>query len=410
MESLHLSRPLTLKCGLTIPNRLVKSALTEKFATKDSLPASKQCLSAYEEWADGGWGMVITGNVQVTPKYLGAKGDIAFDPARKNEDKVLQAWKQWAAACSKNGTKAIVQINHPGRQSPAGAGCRGPFTKNIAPSPVPLDFGDGLLPKIIGSVMFGTPREMAVAEIEDIVRHFASTARLAADAGFAGVQIHGAHGYLLTQFLSPKTNRRLDDYGGSAVKRAKIVVDIIHAVRAVVPSGFCVGIKLNSADFQSVYDMKDFNEQLGAITAAGVDFVEVSGGTYENPEMMANSAVAEKSTRTKAREAFFLEFAKIIRADFPHVPLLVTGGFRTREGMEAAVSENDCDMIGLGRPSVLQPSMPKSIILNRDIPDSDAHVYTEEIPTPWYMDIGVKAIGASRQDAWYVKKIHKMGS
>jgi 2,4-dienoyl-CoA reductase-like NADH-dependent reductase (Old Yellow Enzyme family) len=246
--------------------------------------------------------------------------------------------------------------------------------------------------------MFGTPREMAVAEIEEIIEHFASTARLAADAGFAGVQIHGAHGYLLTQFLSPKTNKRVDDYGGSAVKRAKIVVDIIQAVRAAVPSGFCVGIKLNSADFQSVYDMKDFNEQLGAITAAGVDFVEVSGGTYENPEMMANSAVVEKSDRTKAREAFFLEFAKIIRADFPGVPLLVTGGFRTREGMESAVSENDCDMIGLGRPSVLQPSMPKSIILNRGIPDSDAHVYTKEIQTPWYMDIGVKAIGASRQD------------
>lgn len=261
-----------------------------------------------------------------------------------------------------------------------------------------MDFGDGCLPKIIGSLAFGTPRELTVSEIREIVQHFASTARLAADAGFAGVQIHAAHGYLLTQFLSPKTNQRVDEYGGSAIKRAKIVVDIIDAIRTAVPSGFCVGIKLNSADFQSIYDMEDFNSQLKAITTAGVDFVEVSGGTYENPEMMAQSVPAKTSDRTKTREAFFLEFAKVVRTDFPNVPLLVTGGFRTRQGMEAALAEGACDMVGLGRPSILEPLMPKTTILNQDVPDEDAHVYTQEIPVPWYMDIGVRAIGASAQD------------
>lgn len=335
--------------------------------------------------------------MQVTPIYKGAKLDIAYDKTRKEEDKVLRAWKKWAESTSKNGTKTIVQICHPGRQSPAGAGNRKPWTKNVAPSAVPLHFGDRLIQKLVTNLMFGKPRELTVSEIEEIVQGFADTAQLAASAGFAGVQIHAAHGYLLTQFLSPKSNKREDDYGGSATARAKIVVDIIHAIRAVVPSDFCVGIKLNSADFQSTYDMEQFKEQLGAITAAGVDFVEVSGGTYEEPKFM-DIAITEKSDRTKAREAFFLEFAKIIRADIPDVPLLVTGGFRTREGMEAAVAENDCDMIGLGRPAILQPSMPKSIILNPNVKDEDAHVYTQVIPTPWYMDIGVKAIGASVED------------
>lgn len=146
-----------------------------------------------------------------------------------------------------------------------------------------MKFGEGMLPRVLSSVIFGTPKEMTVEEIQRVVEQFAETAQLSAEAGFAGVQIHAAHGYLLAQFLSERSNTRQDAYGGSPEARAKIVVDIIQAIQAVVPKGFCIGIKLNSVDHQSKEELDACLKQLRLITAAGVDFVEVSGGTYENP-------------------------------------------------------------------------------------------------------------------------------
>lgn len=198
-------------------------------------------------------------------------------------DKILTAWTAWAAACSKNGTKALVQINHPGRQSPGRAGKRSFFTKTMAPSAVPLKMGDGLLASLITAFIFGTPRAMTHDDIRHVVSRFAATAKLASDAGFAGIEIHGAHGYLLSQFLSPDSNKRTDEYGGSAVARAKIVVEVVRAIRAVVPQDFCVGIKLNSADYGTADALADCVEQIRVISEAGIDFLEISGGTYENP-------------------------------------------------------------------------------------------------------------------------------
>lgn len=153
-----------------------------------------------------------------------------------------------------------------------------------------MNFGKGIMPCFLNSLVFGTPNEMSIPEVENVVDDFAKAARLSADAGFAGIQIHAAHGYLLAQFLSEKSNARNDAYGGSPEARAKIVVDIIHAVRAVVPKEFCVGIKLNSADHQSRPELEACVKQLKLITAAGVDFVEVSGGTYENPTVRTTIA------------------------------------------------------------------------------------------------------------------------
>lgn len=221
------------------------------------------------------------------------------------EEKLLAAWKPWAAACKSNGAKAIVQINHPGRQSPLGAGTRSYFAKNIAPSPVPLYFGDGILAKAIPMILFGTPRAMTISDIRLLVEQFANTARLAAAAGFDGVEIHAAHGYLLAQFLSAKSNLRTDEYGGSAASRAKIVVDIIHAVHAAVPSGFCVAIKLNSVDHQSTTELRDCIDQLRAITAAGVDFVEISGGTYEDPTVSINTHSPSSFSKMRPAHTLF---------------------------------------------------------------------------------------------------------
>lgn len=277
---LHIAKPITLPSGLTLPNRLSKAAMAEAMCP-DGVP-TPALNAAYEQWSQGGWGLVMTGNVQVDERYLGQAGDnVLLD----DDSQMLAKWKPWAAACrnAAGGSPTVVQINHPGRQSPLGAGKRGFFTKSLAPSAVPLKLGSGLLARMMSALAFGTPKEMSVAEIEDVVRRFAATARISAEAGFDGVEIHAAHGYLLAQFLSPKTNLRTDAYGGNPVKRAKIVADVIKAVREATPKGFTVGIKLNSVDHQVEAELKDSIEQLRVIVDAGIDFLEISGGSYEDP-------------------------------------------------------------------------------------------------------------------------------
>lgn len=281
--ALEISKPITLPSGLVLPNRLVKAAMAEAMAgpASDYLPNDAMNRS-YTAWADAGWGMVLTGNVQVDTKYLGQPGDTSIID---NEAKQLESWRTWAETIKgpAGSTPAVVQLNHPGRQSPLGAGTKGFLTKNVAPSPVPLDLGPGFLAKLASALVMGTPREMTAADIEEVVAQFARAAKLSADAGFDGVELHAAHGYLLAQFLSPKSNKRTDAYGGTPEKAAKIVADIIRAARAVTPEGFTIGIKLNSVDHQSESALKDCIEQLRVITEAGIDFLEVSGGTYEDP-------------------------------------------------------------------------------------------------------------------------------
>lgn len=246
------------------------------------------------------------------------------------------------------------------------------------------------------------------------MQRFAKTARLLAEAGFSSVELYRAHSYLLAQFLTKKVNKRTDQYSGSAAKRTKIVVDIIHAIRAVVPKDFCVGIKLNSVDYQSDEELEDCIKQFKLIAAAGVDFLEISGGSYENPDVRSSTftndsitndrplQIAAASTegttgrasRSSTREAFFIEFAKVIRQDFPNIPLVVTGGFRTRRGMKLAISSGDCDLVGLARPAALNPMIPKDIIFNAEIPESNAILKTPQIAPPWYTKLlGVQLLG-----------------
>ncbi|KAJ1326284.1 dimethylglycine catabolism A [Microdochium nivale] len=416
MSDLKLNTPLTLRCGLTLPNRLVNPAMAESFADKDSLPTSEACISAYERWAEGGWGMIMTGNVQVDVTYIGSPNDMAYDDA-VDRSRIIEAWTKWRETIGKNGTKAIMQINHPGRQSPMGAGRRSLFAKTLAPSAVPIKLGDGLWPRFLVSLLFGTPKEMTHKDIQDVVAHFARTAKAASEAGFAGVEVHAAHGYLLSQFLSPDINLRTDEYGGSAVNRARIVVEIVRAIRDVVPKEFCVGIKFNSADYspgpEAGLALEDRIAQVRVIAEAGLDFLEVSGGTYENPTCIVgyDDKSETKSARTLAREAYFLDFAQSIRKSLPDLHLLVTGGFRTRRGMEAAVSDGDCDLVGIGRPATLYPHLPVETILNPAVSDDDAVLRLDKVQPPWLLTkAGVKGVGAGWETLWYGKKIRGLGT
>ncbi|KAH8171053.1 NADH:flavin oxidoreductase / NADH oxidase family protein [Sarocladium implicatum] len=385
--------------------------MAEGMAGSDHLPGDEKCLRVYREWAKGGWGLVITGNLQIDSDYLGGKEDYAIDPSIPDRT-TFEAWKAWAEVCSQNGTKAIVQLCHPGRQTP--------FGKNtpIAPSAVPLELGSGVLPSLISSVVFKKPREITLLEIQQVIQQFAHAARLASSSGFAGVEIHGAHGYLLSQFLSPKSNRRSDAYGGTPLKRARLALEVIHAVRAAVPKGFCVGIKLNSVDYQSETDLDACIVQLRAIVEAGVDFIEISGGSFEDPLFNTGPADATKtasastsSKSTSSREAFFLEFAKAIREESADVPLIVTGGFRTRSAMHTAITEGSCDLVGIARPATLDPKLPRTLLLNPEISDSDAIAAAPKILPPGPARfLKIKAVGVGAETGWYTKRLHAIGN
>ncbi|KAJ1327024.1 dimethylglycine catabolism A [Microdochium nivale] len=423
MSKLQIAQPITLPCGLRLPNRLVKAAMAENMAAAATGLPGNDFVRVYDEWAQGGWGMVLTGNVMVDHKWLGDARDTAYSHAAEHGGQQLALWKEWATACRNSTSPTIVQINHAGRQAVTQAKARGWFDKPIAPSAIPLDFGDSLVHRLAVTLSFGNPRAMTQDDIDSVVAGFASTAKLAHEAGFAGVQVHAAHGYLLAQFLSPKSNQRTDAYGGSARARAKIIVDIIRAVREVVPKEFCVGLKLNSVDHQSAEHLQACLEQLDEITTAGIDFLEVSGGNYEDPTFLVNrehhelerqqqkQQSTEKSERTKAREAFFIEFAEAIRAAIPgNVPLVLTGGFRTRAGMESAMADNACDMVGVARPAVMNPRWARDVLLNPAVADEDARIAVKVVPAPAAQKlVGVKALGASAEAAWYSAKIRAFG-
>ncbi|ATY59161.1 FMN binding [Cordyceps militaris] len=407
---LEIAKPITLPCGLTLPNRLVKTAMAEGWADKNRLPHAG-LVETYRLWADGGWGLILTGNVHIDAAYLGTPDDCAVHDGLSASSHVA-AWAPWAAAASSRGTPAILQLNHPGRQSTLGAGSRAYMAQTVAPSAVPVNMGGGLIARAAAALVFGRPRALTEPDIDDIVARFAAAARMASQAGFAGVQIHAAHGYLLAQFMSSKTNTRTDRYGGSAKNRASIVVDVIRAVRAEVPSSFCVGLKMNSVDHQSAGELGDCLEQLRDIVDAGVDFLEISGGNYEDPLNMISTTAATQakvSPSTAAREAFFLEFAKHVRKAFPDTHLMVTGGFRSRLGLEHAVASGACDMVGVGRPSVIDPKLPQTVVFNESIADEDATLATKNFSQSWLAwMLGVKGLAAGTETLGYVSAIHKM--
>lgn len=327
---------LTLPNGSSIPNRIAKAAMEENMADADQAPSEK-LMRLYQAWADGGTGLLITGNVMVDGRAMTGPGGVVLE-----DDGHLDEFKRWAQVGRSRGAQFWLQINHPGRQMPASLG-----QQTWAPSAVPLDLG-----KL--SRHFDTPREMTREVIDEVIRRFARTARLAELAGFTGVEIHAAHGYLLNQFLSPLTNRRTDEWGGSLENRARLLLEIVKAVRAEVSPRFAVAVKLNSADFQrGGFSADDARQVVSLLNEQAVDLIELSGGSYEAPAMQGEA----RDGRTLAREAYFLEFARDIRT-VAKMPVMVTGGIR-RLPVAERVIESGVDMVGIGTALAIDPQLPR---------------------------------------------------
>jgi 2,4-dienoyl-CoA reductase-like NADH-dependent reductase (Old Yellow Enzyme family) len=308
--------PLTLPNGSTLPNRLAKAAMEENMAEAGQLPGPA-LHALYQSWAEGGAGLLITGNVMIDGRAVTGPGGVVLEAGTP-----LEPFKLWAQAARRNGTQVWMQINHPGRQVMANLGGNA-----WAPSAVALEMGKH-------SKMFGQPVAMTEAQIAEVVARFAATAHAAEQAGFNGVEIHAAHGYLISQFLSPLTNQRTDEWGGGLPNRARLLLDVVRAVRARVSAGFCVAVKLNSADFQrGGFSEDDAKQVVLLLNELGVDMIELSGGSYESPAMQGRTA----DGRTLAREAYFLEFAKELAA-VATMPVMTTGGISRREVVEQVLA------------------------------------------------------------------------
>ena len=339
-----LAQALTLPNGAVIKNRLFKSAMSETLGTPDGA-ATPELARLYQAWADGGIGLCVTGNVMIDRGARGEPGNVVIE-----DQQHLAALKAWARAATRNGTQCWVQLNHPGRQAP-----RGLNRETVAPSAVP--FRDEM------QAFFATPRELTRAEVRALINRFGKAARIVKKAGFSGVQIHGAHGYLVSQFLSPRSNRRTDDWGGTPEKRRRFVLAVYQAMRKAVGPDFPIGIKLNSADFQrGGFTEEESLDTLRALAAAGIDLIEISGGTYEAPAMTGvKTSQAPVKASTRAREAYFLAFAEKARAAVD-TPLVVTGGFRTARAMAQAIESGAVDMVGLARILAIEPDAPLRLL------------------------------------------------
>lgn len=368
---------LTLPSGTVIKNRIAKSAMSEALGTMDNRP-TQDLARLYSRWAKGGTGLLITGNVMIDRTALGEPGNVVIE-----DDKDLSSLSAWAEAGKQNGTEIWVQLNHPGKQSPN-------FLSKEPVSPSAVEYKAPL------KYSFNKPRALTEKEIYNLIQRYATAAGVCKKAGFTGVQIHGAHGYLVSQFLSPIHNQRTDQWGGSIENRMRFAVEVYKAIRAAVGDDFNVGIKMNSADFQR----GGFTEEESMLVAEtlsglGMDLIEISGGSYESPKMTGKNV----KQSTQQREAYFMDYAEKVRARVA-APLLITGGFRTPEGINAALASGAMDMAGIARTLAIQPDFSQQMLDGENIESQVKPIKT-----------GIKAVDkmAMMEVSWYTRQLARMG-
>ncbi|GAC92717.1 potential NADH-dependent flavin oxidoreductase [Pseudozyma hubeiensis SY62] len=458
-----IGRPLEFKGGKVAPNRLAKAPLEETLARTGGGPPNHAHFELYRAWARGGWGLIITGNIAIDPLHLGTPWDVVIPYDEQSLAFFKGAMKRYADACTgrdqpdvvnpKSRPLAVVQLVHAGRQSMRGSG-RGITAPALAPSAVPMStMGNfGPIGKLFDHLLWGPVAAMTTEQVHQLRDRFVQAALICAEAGFDGVELHGSHGYQLAAFLSPRTNLRTDQYGGSAKNRARLLLEIVDLVREKVKDDFIIGVKLNSSDYvQGGLTEEDALLNVKWLAETGkVDFVEISGGNYENPSFVmegfdseaekvkleklssktasANSKSDPKATgtgantvqgagvdptskttaRTGKREAFFQNFARRCRSSLPadsRLKIILTGGLRSRHGIASAINPDDgaADMACLGRPAAVFPSLPLRLT-DTSIPDSSPEAGTPEYKVPAVTSLAlvpIKIIGAGWGTLWH---------
>ena len=397
-----LAQPLPLPCGVVLGNRLCKAAMTEGLGDA-RLRATARLDQLYGAWSDGGASLLVTGNVMIDHRVLERPGNVAIDPgfAPSVDATALGRLRSWAAAGTRAGNQMWMQVSHAGRQSP-----RYITREPVGPSDVQLD--------LMGN--YARPRPLREEEILDLVQRFAQVSVIARECGFTGVQVHGAHGYLLSSFLSPVTNKRSDAWGGSLENRARFLIETVRAVRKAVGRDFPVSVKLNSDDFRKGgFSHADCLGVVGMLNGEGVDLLEISGGNYEQPRLLGMSGRADDAVEvrasTRAREAYFLDYAAAIRR-VATMPLMVTGGFRSREGMESALASGDTDMLGIARPFCTHPEIAHRLLAREidELPTYESRLHLRprgrlSPASPWLAAKMVNVLGAQ---GWYYQQMARL--
>jgi 2,4-dienoyl-CoA reductase-like NADH-dependent reductase (Old Yellow Enzyme family) len=373
-----LGSSLRLPCGAVLPNRIAKAAMTEQLADRSGRPTdSLQRL--YARWARGGAGLLITGNVVVDPEHLGESYNVVVQDGCD-----VAALSRWADAAQSHGAHVWMQLNHPGRQAMRLLGRR-----TVAPSAVRFS-------SAVHRATFAPPRELTAEEISDLVERFGRAAAIAEAAGFDGVEVHAAHGYLVSQFLSPLTNRRTDAWGGDADRRMRFLLEVIRSIRSRVGSPFAVGVKLNSADFQrGGFTLEDSMRVVEALNDERIDLLEITGGTAEAPEVVGELKRRESTTD---REAFFADYARSVRR-VAKMPLMLSGGIRSPGVMRSLVAEGHVDVVGIARKMTLFPDLPAHALRGDDLDTSVKRQRT-----------GVRLADLLLDGAWHVQQIHRMAA
>ncbi len=318
--------------SMVLRNRFVRSATWEGMAGENG-EVTEPLIDIYKNLARGCVGLIITGYAFVTKRGKATPGMLGVD-----SDNLIDGLKRLAGSVHEEGGKVVLQIAHGGSQSKFDTGM-----PKEAPSPVP-ERATGTLP--VG---------MSRGDIHRIIDEFTQAARRAKEAGFDGIEIHAAHGYLLSQFLSPYSNRRDDEYGGSIENRARIIFEIYESIRGVVGSDYPVLIKINSADFDGAgLTFKDSSWVCKRLSEMGIDAIELSGGVQAAGEL----AAARQNINTMDKEAYFKGFAKELKS-LISCPLLLVGGIRSLEVIESLYKEGCADFFSLSRPLISEPGLIK---------------------------------------------------
>lgn len=312
--------------------------------------ASDRLIVLYRTWATSGAGLLLSGNIQVDRDHLERPGNVVLGDASE-----VPAIAALAAAGRAGGMHFWAQLSHAGRQ----------VSSYINPAPLSPSSVEMEVMRDAG-FSFATPRAMTESDIAQAIEQFVAAASLAKQAGFTGVQLHAAHGYLISQFLSRRSNQREDRWGGSIANRARFLLEICSRLREVLGADFPIGVKLNASDFlKGGFSHADCLDVVRFINGVGIDLLELSGGNLEQPKLAGIALLDEGEdglrSSTHQREAYFIEFARSVR-DVAAMPVMVTGGFRTRTLMQDALADGELDVIGLGRPFLCDPMIATKLI------------------------------------------------
>src|ERR1700722_8232300 len=387
MIPMRLFEPLKLPSGEILPNRIAKAAMEGNMTDAEQVPG-RALRTLYERWSRGGAGLIISGNVMIDARAMTGAAGVVLDAAQP-----LAPFTEWAKAAHAGGGRAWLQINHPGRQTPTALG-----QEAVAPSAIPVR-----VPGHEGR--FPTPRALREDEIFDLIDRFATTAQLVEKAGFSGVQIHAAHGYLISQFLSPLANHREGGWGGSLDRRSRFLVEVVRAVRARVHRSFSVGVKLNAGDFQKGgFDIAEAALVVAKLETLGVDLVELSGGTYESPAMQGRVASGDVLTHG----GYFVELARTIAAR-ASIPIMVTGGITERDAAETALTPAPggaaIAMVGIASALGFYPDLPREwrndMVLAPEVPRAPWKSPVRNVANMEMVRVQLRRLGRGRRPgAW----------